>query len=57
MKYHVEIHYKDLPNFQLTVEARNRYEAEFKAKSEARFMGFTGAIKKYVVRRVENETA
>jgi len=50
-KYLVEMHYKDFATFQITVEARNREEAERKAKEHGRFMGFTGAIKKYVVRR------
>lgn len=57
MKFKVEMHYKDFATFQMTVEARNRDEAERKAKEHGKFMGFTSAIKKYVVRVAENEAA
>ena len=57
MKYHVEMHYKDFATIQIAIDANDRTEAERKAKDHGKFMGFTGAIKKYVVRRVENEAA
>ena len=52
-KFLVEMRYQDkaFPTLELQVEARNREEAERKARENGRFMGFTGAIKKYVVRR------
>lgn len=57
MKYNVEMHYKDFATIQITIEANDRTEAERKAKEHGKFMGFTSAIKKYVVRVAENEAA
>ena len=49
-KFEVEMQYKDHATLQVTVMADSRAEAERKAKENGAFMGFTGAVKKYVVR-------
>jgi hypothetical protein len=56
-KYHVEINFKVGPSYSTLVYATDRLEAERTAKAEAAYSGLDEAVKKFTVRRIENEAA
>jgi hypothetical protein len=56
-KFHVEINFKKGPSYSTTVYATDRLTAERKAKAEAAYSGLDEVVKKFTVRRVENEAA
>ncbi len=49
-KFKVEMLYKDSGTIEVEVFATSKDEAQRKAKAHGSMMGFTGAVKKYVVR-------
>ena len=57
MKFKVEINFTKEPTYSTTVYATSAAEAKTKATADASFMGWSGSVKKFTVKRVENETA
>ena len=57
MKFKVEINFTKEPSYTTTVYALSSAEAKTKATAEASFMGWNSKVKKYTVKRVENEAA
>jgi hypothetical protein len=56
-KYHVEINFKKGPSYSSLVYAKDAESAQRKVKAEAAYAGLTEAVKKFTVRRIENEEA